>query len=105
MLDTRSGEKYQRGEEMEAEYLMAQGIPRRGDLISFNRGLYCHWGIYDCDGYVVNVPAEGKNDTQSVVTREKLVDVANKDPEHTKVRIDNMRRAAEDYASYHRDER
>jgi cell wall-associated NlpC family hydrolase len=101
----RSGEEYQIGEEVEAEYFMTNEMARPGDLICFNRGLYCHWGIYDGDGFVINVPAEGKNDTQSVVTRERLVDVANKDPAHTKVKVDNLRHEAEDYAAYNSDRR
>ena len=55
------------------------------DLIEFDRGFYSHWAIYEGDGYVIHVPAEGKNDTRATIRREKLVDVARKVPGKTKV--------------------
>lgn len=60
----------------------------KGDLIEFNRGSYCHWGMYYVDGLVVHFnpadegekvnPLEGHKFIPGKVTRKQLKDVAGK---------------------------
>lgn len=63
------------------------------DLIEFDRGVYKHWAMYLGDGWIINVPAESKNDTEVTISRERLVNVAG----NSKVRVNNQEALATKY--------
>jgi mevalonate kinase len=80
----------------EAEEFVAQGLGSPGDLIMFEHG---HWAMYEGDGKVIHVSAQSTDATQSTVTRQNLVDLANKVAGKTKVKVDNLRSKAEKCAT------